>query len=86
MPKFTVTIPIVFDEVEADSPEDAANAIVNIATVSHRRCCVAFSPVDCLNWHPRVEVVSRPYCITLSEIECGLGVEPPDEETTAATA
>ena len=87
MPKYDVIVPLVFEELEADSAEDAVVAIKKIVTINHRRRYLVLSDMDFLDWHPKVEKVNGKYCITLSDVIVHADLEEvTEDETAAATA
>ena len=94
MPKYTVTIPVMFEaKVEANNAADATNAISQIVKVSNRWGRICFHGVNDLDWHPIVNhdpivnAMADKNCITLNEIEIYAEVDAmPEEEIAAATA
>jgi hypothetical protein len=54
--KFNVTVPVRFDEVEADSAEKALEAVCNMMMVDRKRL-VEFSEWNVLPWDAEVDEV-----------------------------
>jgi hypothetical protein len=55
MRKYNVTVPVRFDDVEADSAEEALEAVCNMMMLNRKRLDVEFSEWNVLAWDAEVD-------------------------------